>query len=95
MSTKLKRTLVFLLLCAWGTAGAQTSADAEKQAYCQYVQDQADAERTLDTGIEGFGRFGQSDSNPELKQVVVGLSKSLSRHLQGISASRAAQLECE
>ncbi|AUT75715.1 hypothetical protein C2L64_46130 [Paraburkholderia hospita] len=95
MPTKLKRTLVFLLLCAWGTAGAQTSADAEKQAYCQYVQDQADAERALDTGIEGFGRLGQSDSNPELKQVVVGLSKSLSRHLQGISASRAAQLECE
>ncbi|WP_238268904.1 hypothetical protein [Paraburkholderia terrae] len=76
-------------------ANAQTSADAEKQAYCQYVQDQADAERTLDTGVEGFGRLGQSDSNPSLKQVVVGLSKSLSRHLQGISATRAAQLECE
>ncbi|TCG09277.1 hypothetical protein BZM27_06460 [Paraburkholderia steynii] len=26
---------------------------------------------------------------------MAGLSKSLSRHLQGISASRAAQLECE
>jgi hypothetical protein len=96
MSTKLNRVLIFVLLSALNAeANAQTSADAEKQAYCQYVEDQADAERTLDTGIEGFGRLGQSDSNPSLKQVVVGVQKSLSRHLQGLSVTRAAQLECE
>ncbi|WP_131542623.1 hypothetical protein [Paraburkholderia hospita] len=96
MPFKIKNAFVFLLLGALNAAAnAQTSAETEKQAYCQYVQDQADAERTLDTGVEGFGRLGQSDSNPSLKQVVVGLSKSLSRHLQGMSATRAAQLECE
>lgn len=96
MPFKLKSTFVFLLLGTLNAgAYAQSSADTEKQAYCQYVQDQADAERTLDTGVEGFGRLGQADSNPSLKQVVVGLSKSLSRHLQGMSATRAAQLECE
>lgn len=96
MPFKVKYAFVFLLLGTLNVAAnAQTSADAEKQAYCQYVQDQADAERTLDTGVEGFGRLGQSDSNPSLKQVVVGVSKSLSRHLRGVSATRAAQLECE
>jgi hypothetical protein len=96
MSSTLKNAFVFLLLGTLSAAAhAQSSVDAEKQAYCQYVQDQADAERTLDTGVEGFGRLGQSDSNPSLKQVVVGLSKSLSRHLQGVSATRAALLECE
>lgn len=96
MSFKLKNAFVFVLFGALNAAAhAQTSSETEKQAYCQYVQDQADAERTLETGVEGFGRLGQSDSNPSLKQVVVGLSKSLSRHLQGVSATRAAQLECE
>ncbi|OUL92992.1 hypothetical protein [Paraburkholderia hospita] len=96
MHLKIQRVFVCALLTTLSAAAiAQSSADAEKQAYCQYVQDQADAERTLDTGVEGFGRLGQSDSNPSLKQVVVGLSKSLSKHLQGMSATRAAQLECE
>jgi len=96
MSSKIRRVFVFALIGTLNAAAvAQTSSEGEKQAYCQYVKDQADAERTLDSGVEGFGRLGQSDSNPSLKQVVVGLSKSLSKDLQGRSATRAAELECE
>lgn len=96
MYNNIIRTLCLLISSVYGTAAmAQTSADIERQAFCQYTQDQADAERTFDTGIEGFGRLGQSDSNPNTKQIVLGVSKSLSKHLQGISTTRAAQLQCE
>ena len=53
-------------------AQAQDGTEREKQAYCQHVQDVAAAERTIDTGLSGFGRVGPSDSNPTLKQAVVG-----------------------
>lgn len=82
-------------LCAVSLAHGQTAAEREKQAYCQYVMDGAAAEKTLATGVQGIGRFGQSDSNPTEKQAVVGVSKSLSKHLQGNAAVRAAELDCK
>lgn len=91
-----KRKYAALLLTILATSVfAQTPNADEKNAYCQYVKDVGDAEKTLDSGIEGFGRMGQSDTNPTLKQAVIGVSKSLSKHLQGNSAIRAAALECE
>jgi uncharacterized protein YigA (DUF484 family) len=75
-------------------ACAQSSADAEKQAYCDYVEAEAKAERTLDTGIEAYAQAGQTQSDSS-KQAVIGLQKSLSRHLQGVSATRVAVLQCE
>lgn len=85
---------VWCLLAAT-RALADVAADREKQAYCQHVLDVAKAQQVLDRGIEGFGRIGQSDTNPDLKQAVLGASKSLSRHLQGDAAVRAAALDCE
>jgi len=91
----MKTTGMFLIgLCAASLAHGQTVAEREKQAYCQYVMDGAAAEKTLATGVQGIGRFGQSDSNPTEKQAVVGVSKSLSKHLQGNAAVRAAELDC-
>ncbi|MEV8472321.1 hypothetical protein [Ralstonia sp. UNC404CL21Col] len=91
----MKTTGIFLIgVCATWLAHGQTVAEREKQAYCQYVMDGAAAEKTLATGVQGLGRFGQSDSNPTEKQAVVGVSKSLSKHLQGNAAMRAAELDC-
>lgn len=91
----MKTTGMFLMgLCVASLAHGQTVAEREKQAYCQYVTDGAAAERTLATGVQGIGRFGQSDANPTEKQAVVGVSKSLSKHLQGNAALRAAELDC-
>jgi|GEM_PF-1171770 hypothetical protein len=91
----MKTTGMFLIaVCAASFAHGQTVAEREKQAYCQYVMDGAAAEKTLATGVQGLGRFGQSDSNPTEKQAVVGVSKSLSKHLQGNAAMRAAELDC-
>ena len=70
------------------------SNEAEKQAYCRNVEDTAQAEKLLNSGITGSARLGQSDVNPKTKQAVIGVTKSLSRHLQGNSALRAAVLEC-
>ncbi|MDR0479350.1 MAG: hypothetical protein LBH31_06025, partial [Burkholderiaceae bacterium] len=84
---------LFVLLISLPPARAQSVAEAEKQAYCQYVQDQAAAQRTLDTGVQVYGQLGQS-SNNTTKQAVVGLQESLSRNLQGISATRIGVLEC-
>ncbi|QCP47903.1 hypothetical protein FAZ95_01130 [Trinickia violacea] len=96
MSIKRNTFLIATLLFTTSSGAiAQTSLDSERQTYCQYVEDQADAERTLDSGVTGFGNFGESDTNPGLKQVVVGLSKSLSKHLQGDSATRSAALQCQ
>ena len=91
----MKTTGMFLMgLCVASLAHGQTVAEREKQAYCQYVTDGAAAERTLAPGVQGIGRFGQSDANPTEKQAVVGVSKSLSKHLQGNAALRAAELDC-
>ena len=90
-----KLTLVaFLLLCAGGIH-AQTPTDSEKNAYCHYVQTAADAERTLDTGLQAFGGVGQSNSNSNSTQAEIGLQKSLSKHLQGNAAVRLAELQCD
>jgi hypothetical protein len=86
--------VLLLVLCASGVH-AQEATESEKQAYCRHVQDVAEAERTIDAGLGAFGRLGQSDSNPTVKQAVVGASKSLSKHLQGDSVTRAAVIECE
>jgi len=92
----MKATGMFLIgLCAVSLAHGQTAAEREKQAYCQYVMDGAAAEKTLAAGVQGIGRFGQSDANPTEKQAVVGVSKSLSKHLQGNAAMRAAELDCK
>jgi hypothetical protein len=84
---------VLLLVSFAGQVLAQSPSEQEKQAYCHSVQDQADAERLLDTGLEAYGRLGQPDTQTA-KSVVVGVQKSLSKHLQGLSATRTAQLEC-
>ncbi|MDR2991663.1 MAG: hypothetical protein LBU72_07040 [Burkholderiaceae bacterium] len=72
-----------------------TPSEAEKQAYCRNVQDLAEAEKRLDTGIDLYGRVGKSDSNPGLQQIVIGVQKSLSKHLQGNAALRVAKLTCD
>jgi hypothetical protein len=94
MKITFNQAATLLVVLAAHAACAQTSADAEKQAYCDYVEAQAKAERTLDTGVEAYAQAGQTQSDNS-KQAVIGLQKSLSRHLQGISATRAASLECE
>jgi len=78
-----------------GSALAEDFASAEKQAYCQYVREQAQAERTLATGLTMVGRLGQPDTNTAEKQAVLGVSKSLSKHLQGNVAIEVGNLECE
>lgn len=92
----MKSTGILLIgLCTASLAQGQTAAQQEKEAYCRYVMDNASAERSLATGLQGVGRLGQSDSDPTEKRAVVGVSKSLSKHLQGNSAVRAAQLDCQ
>lgn len=91
---KYAATLFFLSLIA-GESLAQEDTGAEKAAYCQYVRAQAEAERTLATGFNAVGRFGQSDVSPSEKQAVLGVSKSISKHLQGTAAVDASNLECE
>jgi hypothetical protein len=72
-----------------------TSSETEKQAYCQYVQDTAEAEDRLDTGINTSGRAGKSDTNSGNNEISIAVSKSLSKHLQGNSALRIAKLQCQ
>ncbi|MFM0321092.1 hypothetical protein [Caballeronia glebae] len=92
----IKKICVFAMLATVVTSTfAQTANEDEKKAYCQHARDEAEAERTLDTGVEAIGRLGQSDSNPTVKQAVIGVTKSVSKHLQGNSAVRAAVMECE
>ncbi|MET3445606.1 hypothetical protein [Ralstonia sp. 1138] len=85
--------LLFSLIARPGLA--QEDTGVEKAAYCQYVRAQAEAERTLAAGFNAVGRFGQSDVSPSEKQAVVGVSKSISKHLQGAAAVDAGNLECE
>lgn len=86
----------FVLACCAFSVHAQTVSESEKQAYCVYIEDQAKAEKTLDTGVQFYGRVGQSDtSSDNTTNAVIGAQKSLSKHLQGRSATRVASLECD
>lgn len=94
MNFSFNTAVILLVLCAAYPAYAQSSSEAEKQAYCDYVTAEAKAERTLDTGLQAYAQIGQTDSDAA-KQTVVGIQKSLSKHLQGVSATRVAVHECE
>lgn len=86
--------VVVVGLTAKHASAADPATDAEKNSYCRYVQDAGEAERALDTGVQAYSRIGQSDTNATT-QIVVGASKSLSKHLQGIEASNVARIQCE
>ncbi|MGI4858644.1 MAG: hypothetical protein ACRYHA_17335 [Janthinobacterium lividum] len=90
-----KRNILALLLFSACGVRAQTTIDSEKNAYCRYVETAADAEKTLDTGLQAVGGVGQSDNESNATQAEVGIRKSLSKHLQGNAAVRLAALECE